>query len=113
MTKYTRREFFKSIIPMGVGVVSFLGSDNLNKSLELDQGDLRGVGINTNTPTAYLNLDFDNEDSVSLRAESHFLAGEITLNTDGLTYLEDDTRVHLRQFFNQEKGVFYQILKDK
>ncbi len=24
MTKYTRREFFKSIIPMGVGIVSFL-----------------------------------------------------------------------------------------
>lgn len=36
MTKYTRREFFKSIIPAGVGTTLFLGSNNSDKSPKLD-----------------------------------------------------------------------------
>ncbi len=36
MTKYTRREFFKSIVPAGVGIVLFSGSDNPENSQELN-----------------------------------------------------------------------------
>ncbi len=36
MTKYTRREFFKSIIPASVGVVLFSGSDNPENSQKLN-----------------------------------------------------------------------------
>ncbi len=35
MTKYTRREFFKSIIPVSVGVVSFLGGTTVTNTDEL------------------------------------------------------------------------------
>ncbi len=35
MTKYTRREFFKSIIPVSVGVVLFLGDDDNNPDIQI------------------------------------------------------------------------------
>ncbi len=96
MTKYTRREFFKSIIPISAGVVSFLGNDNPNESLKLDQSDLGNVRIGS-APTAYLNIQSDKE----------------TFFIPTYELYEDDTKMLLRQFFNQKKGAFYEILKDK
>lgn len=83
MTKYTRREFFKSIIPVSVGVVSFLWKgfpDSIRVLAEPGETIPYEVAlVGTREPT---------KDEIERGKE-----------------LED--------FFNQESGAFYKILTDK
>ncbi len=68
MTKYTRREFFKSVIPVSVGVVLFLGSDSSISNPNVEMGEvlsieeyaeLMNIRILENSPSAYLDYEID------------------------------------------------------
>ncbi len=86
MAKYTRREFFKGIIPVSVGVVSFL------------RGNLPQLGGIVNEPfiISHIVTSSANDDGIEWSDWSETIVPKIT-----------------HGFINQEQGVFYEILADK